>query len=326
VLPFALGVDLGGTKTEARLLAADGAELWRQRVATPGGDYRATLQMLQALVQQARGLPVVQAAGGFSIGIGTPGTQRADGRMKNCNSTCLNGQPLQADLQTLLGQPLALANDANCLALSEATDGAGAGAGVVFAVILGTGTGAGVVVNGQVLTGPNGLAGEWGHNPLPWGAESDFGPDPQLPCYCGRRGCVESLLSGPALAADHQRCTGQALDGPAIVAAAAAGDAHAQATLARHSDRLARALAAVVNLLDPDVVVLGGGLSQLPHLYTEVPARWGRWVFAAGSQGHLDGGQAEAVHTRLLPALHGDASGVRGAAWLGRQQAAASLR
>jgi fructokinase len=309
----ALGIDLGGTKIEARLLAADGAERWRQRVPTPAGDYTATLQALHALVQQAR----QQAPGGLSIGIGTPGTARADGRMKNCNSTCLNGQPLQADLQALLGQPVALANDANCLALSEATDGAGAGAGVVFAVILGTGTGAGVVVNGQVLSGANGLAGEWGHNPLPWGAESEHGPDPQHACYCGRRGCVETLVSGPGLALDHHLATGQRLDGPAIAAAAAAGDLAAQATLDRHADRLARALAAVVNLLDPEVIVLGGGLSQLQHLYTAVPARWARWVFAAGAQGH----EAEPVRTRLLPARHGDASGVRGAAWLGRQLA-----
>lgn len=300
----ALGIDLGGTKVEAALLAADGRTLWKMRAATPAGDYDATLRTVAALVDAAR-----PAAGGpVSIGIGTPGTPAADGRMKNCNSTCLNGRALQADLQALLGQPVALLNDANCLALSEATDGAGAGAGVVFAAILGTGTGAGIAVHGQVLTGPNGLAGEWGHNPLPW-AES--GADPAWACYCGQHGCIETLLSGPGLARDHARQHGGTLDAAAIAARAAAGDEACAATLERHTSRLARALAGVINLLDPDVIVLGGGLSRMPHLYTAVPALWGRWVFAAGAAG-------APVRTRLLPALHGDTSGVRGAAWVGR--------
>jgi fructokinase len=225
--------------------------------------------------------------------------------MKNCNSTCLNGQPLQADLEAALGQALRLANDANCLALSEATDGAGAGADVVFAAILGTGTGAGIAVRGQVLTGPNGLAGEWGHNPLPFG---EPGEDPVWACYCGRNGCVESLVSGPGLAREHALRHGGALDAATIAQHAGAGDAACAATLQRHTRRLARALASVINLLDPDVIVLGGGLSSMQHLYTDVPALWSQWVFAAGT--------GEPVRTRLVPALHGDASGVRGAAWL----------
>jgi fructokinase len=303
----ALGVDLGGTKVEAAVLAEDGGVIWRQRAATPVGDYDGTLREVAALVAAAR------AASGraLSIGIGTPGTAAADGLMKNCNSTCLNGRALQHDLQALLGQPVALMNDANCLALSEATDGAGAGAPVVFAAILGTGTGAGIAVHGRVLSGANGLAGEWGHNPLPWG---EAGEDPQWACYCGRRGCVESLVSGPGLARDHAQRHGGSLAAASIAQRAAAGDAACAATLARHAQRLARALAAVINLLDPDVIVLGGGLSLMPHLYTEVPRLWSRWVFSAGAD--------EAVRTRLLPAQHGDASGVRGAAWVGRAAAA----
>lgn len=299
----ALGIDLGGTKIEALLLGPDGAPLWRRRVATPAADYAATVAAVVALVAQAR-----RAAGGpLSIGIGTPGALAASGLMKNCNSTCLNGRPLQRDLQAALGQPVALANDANCLALSEATDGTGAGAEVVFAVILGTGCGAGIAVHGRVLQGPHRLAGEWGHNPLPW---ADAGADPGFDCYCGQRGCIETLVSGSGLARDHAHLTGQRLAGEQIVEGAAAGDAACQATLDRHAARLARALAAVINLLDPDVIVLGGGLSRLPHLSAQVPALWSRWVFGA---------DRDPVRTRLVPALHGDASGVRGAAWLGRQ-------
>ena len=301
---LALGIDLGGTKAEAVLFSAAGQALWRQRVATPTGSYAGTVQVLADLVAQAR-----QAAGGqpFTVGIGSPGSQTPDGVMKNCNSTCLNAMPLQRDVEAVIGQPARLANDANCLALSEATDGAGVGADVVFAVILGTGTGAGIAVHGRVLRGPNGLAGEWGHNSVPWGAP---GEDPAFECYCGQRGCGETLLSGSGLARDHAHVTGQALLGEAIVARAAAGDTACQATLARHSTRLARALAAVINLLDPNVIVLGGGLSLMQHLYTEVPAQWGRWVFS--------GGMKDPVRTRLLPSVHGDASGVRGAAWLWR--------
>lgn len=306
---YALGVDLGGTKIEAQLLGPDGACVWRDRRPTPQGDYAGTLAAIAAQVADARtALQALAPGATFSIGAGTPGTAGAGGLMKNCNSTCLNGRPLAADLAALLGQPVVLANDANCLALSEATDGAGAGAAVVFAVILGTGVGAGIAVHGRVLSGAHGLAGEWGHNPLPWATSGD----PVWPCYCGQHGCIETLLSGPALARDHAHLNG----GPAVTAvqvaeAAAQGDAAAQATLERHAHRLARALAGVINLLDPDVVVLAGGLSQLPGLPERVQAHWARWVFGASA--------TEPVRTRLVRSQHGDASGVRGAAWLGRQ-------
>jgi len=306
----ALGIDLGGTKIEARLFGANGQERWRRRVATPAGDYAATVQSLRGLVDAAR----IEAGGDFTVGIGTPGTAMADSRMKNCNSTCLNGMPLQADIEAAIGQPVALMNDANCLVLSEATNGAGAGQAVVFAVILGTGTGAGVSVNGSVLVGANGLAGEWGHNALPWADAAEIESSGNHLCYCGRRGCIEALVCGPAVARDHAARNGGGLDAAAIAALATAGDVAANATLERHAERLARALAGVINLLDPDVIVLGGGLSLMPHLYDTVPRLWGRWVFSAGSE--------EPVRTRLLPALHGDASGVRGAAWFGRSAAA----
>ena len=323
---FSLGLDLGGTKLEAALFDPHGTQVWRCRRPTPAGDYAATVLTLAAAVAQAREVATGLAAGApMTVGVGTPGSQAASGRMKNCNSTCLNGMPLQADLQAAIGQAVRLANDANCLALSEATDGAGAGASVVFAAILGTGAGAGIAVDGRVLTGPNGLAGEWGHNPLPWGELAD---DPVYDCYCGKRGCIESLICGPGLARDHAGGhggndgydrydgyggyggDGGALDAVAIATRAAAGDPACAATLQRHAHRLARALAAVINLLDPDVIVLGGGLSALQHLYTDVPALWSNWVFSAGA--------GDAVRTRLLPAQHGDASGVRGAAWLWR--------
>jgi fructokinase len=303
----ALGIDLGGTKIEAQLLDAQGQTWWRRRVATPAADYAATVRAVAALVEAARGV----AGGRTPVGVGSPGTVGRGGGMKNCNSTCLNGQPLRSDLQAVLGQPVALANDADCLALSEATDGAGAGAAVVFAVILGTGTGAGIAVHGRVLQGPNGLAGEWGHNPLPW---ADAAADVPAACYCGQRGCLETWLSGSGLARDHLAVTGQALRGEDIVAGAALGDAGCTATLDRHAHRLARGLASVVNLLDPDVVVLGGGVSRLPGLLPRVQALWGTWVFGAAHDGP--------VRTALRLSAHGDASGVRGAAWLGRQQAA----
>jgi fructokinase len=297
------GADLGGTKIAAVLLDAQGRTLWQQRMPTPQGDYAATLAALASLLRAAEhqcGQPIAR------VGVGGPGTLTASGVVKNANSVWLNGQPLQADLQALLQRPVRYANDANCLAQSEATDGAAAGAASVFAVILGTGVGAGLHLNGRLHTGPNGLAGEWGHNPLPWATSHD----PAFACYCGQAQCNETLLSGPGLARDHLYATGQALTGEAIVAAAAAGDAQAQATLRRHAHRLARALAAVINLLDPEVIVLGGGLSRLAHLYTEVPALWAQWV--------VSGGVKDAVRTRLEPAHHGDASGVRGAAWLWR--------
>lgn len=323
-----LGIDLGGTKTEAVLLAdarqAGGkggdAVRWRERVATPAGDYAATLAMLAALVHRARAAARAVGADAVSIGVGTPGTVTADGRMKNCNSQSLNGRFLRRDLEAALGQRVAVANDANCLALSEATDGAGAGHGVVFAAILGTGVGAGIAVDGRVLTGPNGVAGEWGHNPLPW---SEPGRDPAWRCYCGQVGCIETLLSGPGLARDHREQGAGAAPasghgalpaGPSseeIVAAAALGDAACAASLERHASRLARGLAGVINVLDPDIIVLGGGLSRMAHLYERVPALWQDWV--------VSGGVREPVRTRLAPSQHGDASGVRGAAWLGRE-------
>jgi len=303
----ALGIDLGGTKIEALLLSAEGQPLWGRRIDTPAGDYAATLQAIVALVEQAR-----EAGGGpCSVGLGTPGSLTPEGLMKNANSQCLNGRPLQADLRQLLSQPVRLANDANCLALSEATDGAGAGAEVVFAVILGTGTGAGIAVHGRVLSGPNGLAGEWGHNPLPWAVP---GKDPQFDCYCGQRGCVETLLSGPGMAREHRHFGGSDTTAAQIASAAAAGDAASQATLQRYASRLARALAGVINLLDPDVIVLAGGLSKIDLLYEQVPRLWGRWVFS--------GGLKDIVRTRLTPSRHGDASGVRGAAWLWRDPGA----
>ena len=301
----AIGIDLGGTKIEAILLDAQGAERWRRRVPSPAQDYDALLGAIAGLVAEARAQlpPDAQRPG---VGIGGPGSPMADGRIKNANTTCLNGRPLASDLATRLGLPVRVANDANCLALSEATDGAGAGAPVVFAAILGTGTGAGIAVHGHVLQGPNGLAGEWGHNPLPW-ARAD---EPRPPCYCGQAGCIEALLSGPALAQDHARRHGGALTARDIATAAEAGNAAATDTLDRWLDRLARALAGVINLLDPDVIVLGGGLSRIARIYQELPQRCRPWVFSAGSD--------EPLRTRVRPALHGDSSGVRGAAWLGK--------
>lgn len=293
-----IGVDLGGTKTELIALADDGTVRLRRRMPTPAGDYAATVALIAAMVAQAE----AELGARASVGIGTPGSvSPVSGLMRNANSTCLNGRPLKQDLEAALDREIRIANDANCFALSEAVDGAGQGGAVVFGVILGTGVGGGVVVNGQVLNGANGIAGEWGHNPLPPGEDGE-GVAPA--CYCGRRGCVETWLSGPALAADHLRVTGEALTPEALVARAAAGDAACEATLVRYEIRLARALAGVINLLDPDVIVLGGGLSSLDRLYRNVPLRWTPHVFS------------DAIATRLRPPLHGDSSGVRGAAWL----------
>ena len=293
-----IGIDLGGTKIELVVLAADGSVRWRRRVATPQGDYAGTLRAIVALIHDAETAIGTSA----SIGIGTPGSPSArDGRIRNANSTCLNGQPLQHDLEALLGRPLRLANDANCLAMSEAADGAGAGARTVFAAILGTGVGGGIVVDRTLLVGANAIAGEWGHNPLPLPTADDL---PLPACYCGRAGCIETWLSGPGMAADHLRHGGEALDAATIAARAADGDARCVATLERYEARLARALAGVINLLDPDVIVLGGGLSRIERLYANVPRLWGAHVFS------------DQVVTQLLPARHGDASGVRGAAWL----------
>jgi fructokinase len=296
-----IGIDVGGSKLEAIVLDAQGVERWRRRVPTPRGDYAATIEAIRMLVAAAE---AELGLSGASVGLGTPGTATPEGLIKNANSTCLNGRPLQRDLESALRRPVRLANDANCLALSEASDGAGAGAPVVFAAILGTGVGAGIAVHGRVLEGPNGLAGEWGHNPLPWAGAHE----PALACYCGRRGCIETWLSGPALARDHAEHGGDAIDAARIAAPAGAGDAGCAASLARYESRLARALAAVINLLDPHVIVLGGGLSRIERLYANVPALWATHVFAAGA--------GESPRTRLVPSLHGDASGVRGAARL----------
>ena len=295
---YRIGVDLGGTKIEVLALDRGGHERHRRRVATPQGDYDATLDTIAALVRDAE-TTLGQRA---SVGIGTPGSiSRATGLLRGANSVCLNGRPIREDLARKLGRDVRVTNDANCFALSEAADGAGEGAEVVFGVILGTGVGAGIVVRGQVLDGPNGIAGEWGHNPMPWPRDNER-PGPS--CFCGRTGCVETFLSGPGLARDHLRVTGIERSPEAILTAAAAGDAACESTLARYEERLARALAHVVNLLDPDVIVLGGGLSNLGRLYDAVPRLWTPWVFS------------DRVDTRLVRHRHGDASGVRGAAWL----------
>ncbi len=299
-MTVAIGIDLGGTKIEVAALDENGKVLFRRRTPTPREDYRATLEAIARLVREAEAELGVTG----TVGVGHPGAiSPATGLIKNANSTWLNGRPFDRDLCALLDRPVAFANDANCLALSEATDGAGAGATVVFAVILGTGVGGGIAVHGRVITGANAIAGEWGHNALPWPEDAER---PGPPCYCGLTGCIETWLSGPGLAADHERTTGETLTGPEIVARAEAGDAAADASLSRYEHRLARALAGVINILDPDVIVLGGGVSNVRRLYTNVTRLWERWVFS------------DTVATRLLPPVHGDSSGVRGAAWLGR--------
>ena len=301
---WSIGVDVGGSKIEAIALDDAGQERWRERIASPQGGYDESLRAITGLIARARR---AAADAPCTIGVGTPGSLTARGVMKNSNSTQFNGRPLPRDLKALLGQPVRVANDADCLALSEATDGAGAAASVVFAAILGTGVGAGITVRGRLLSGPNGLTGEWGHNPMPW-ADAD---DPRWSCYCGQAACIETLVSGPGLARDHAQRHGGALDARQIAALAAQGDAPCSATLARWESRLARALAHVINLLDPDVIVLGGGLSRIERLYAHVPALWSRWVFAGGVRD-------EPVRTRIVPSAHGDSSGVRGAAWLWR--------
>jgi fructokinase len=295
-----IGIDLGGTKIEG--IALDGSrELARVRVETPRDGYGATVDAVATIVERLERR--IGARG--SVGIGIPGTLSPDtGLVKNANSVWLIGRPLLDDLQRRLDRELRIANDANCFAMSEATDGAGAGADVVFGAIVGTGTGAGIVVRGQLLTGPHGIAGEWGHNPLPW-PEDDERPGP--PCYCGRRGCVETFLSGPGMAFDYTQSAGRPLSPPQIVATA--DDPAARATVARYESRMARALAAIINVLDPDVIVLGGGMSNIERLYHQVPKLWAPYVFAASARN-------ETIRTRLVPATHGDSSGVRGAAWL----------
>jgi fructokinase len=292
-----IGVDLGGTKIEAIAIGRDRREIVRRRVAAPRGSYRATLTAIVELIREVES----QIGEQSSVGIGIPGAiSPVTGLVKNANSTWLNGQPLADDLPRLLSRPVRFANDANCFALSETTDGAAAGAGVVFGVIVGTGTGGGVVVDRRVLVGANAIAGEWGHNALPL-PEDDERPGPA--CYCGRFGCIETFLSGPAFEREYAR-SGQKMGAAEIVERAHGQDGIARACLDRYVDRMARSLASVINVLDPDVIVLGGGLSNIDELYSAVPLRWGRYVFS------------DRVNTRLVRAMHGDSSGVRGAAWL----------
>lgn len=293
-----IGIDVGGTKIEGVALADDGATLARRRVATPAADYDALLAAIGALVD---GLEAEAGERG-SIGIGTPGAAvPATGRFHNAASVGLDGRAVEQDVAAALGRPVRVANDANCFTLSEAVDGAGAGHAVVFGAILGTGCGGGIVVDGRIHGGPNAIAGEWGKNPLPWAAPAERDNEATA---CGPPGSIESWLSGTGMANDHRARTGEALTAATLAERAAAGDPAAAATVARYEDRLARALASVINLLDPDVIVLGGGVSLIERLYANVPALWSRWVHAARCD------------TPLRPARHGDASGVRGAAWL----------
>jgi fructokinase len=292
-----LGVDIGGTKTAIAVLETDGVERLARRAATPAGSYDSAVSELAKMILDAE-----RAAGSrCSVGIGIPGAVSArDGLVKNSYNTVFNGGPMRADLERLLAREVRIENDANCFALSEASDGAARGTHVVFGVILGTGVGGGIVIGGRIVEGRNRIGAEWGHNPLPWMTRDEYpGPD----CYCGRQGCIEQFVSGPALERDHVASTGRALDSPAI-AEAAAGDATSQAVLRRYGDRLARALAHVVNFLDPDIIVLGGGLSNLGWLYTGVPPLLPRYVYGG------------IVETPVVRALHGDASGMRGAAML----------
>lgn len=293
-----LGIDLGGTKIEIMALDAGGEVLLRQRIATPQGDYPATLRAIAGLVAAAES----QLGRRGSVGIGIPGAESlATGLIKNANSTCLIGQPLKHDLQNLLQRDVRLANDANCFALSEAIDGSGRGAPIVFGVILGTGVGGGIVVDQKVLTGANAIAGEWGHNPLPLPEADDL---PLPACYCGRRGCIEAYLSGPALSTDHARHSSQPLSAGDIAEGAEQGDAACAASMQRYEKRLGRALAGIINILDPQVIVLGGGLSKIARLYRNLPGCCGPHVFS------------DVFYTKILPPTHGDSSGVRGAAWL----------
>ena len=289
-----IGIDLGGTKIEAVAMDDGGDILYRQRTPTPRDNYAVILRAIADLVERVE--TTLGQTG--SIGIGTPGAASAvDGRMKNCNTTCLNGQALQRDLEALMQRPLRLANDANCFALSEAVDGAGQNASSVFGVIIGTGIGGGLVFSKQLHVGANAIGGEWGHNLMP-------GADEGRQCYCGRRDCIETYLSGAGLLQSYQRNQGCADNVQGIVADAEAGSERARAQLDDYCEKLARALALVVNTVDPEAIVLGGGLSNIPLLYTKVPELWGKWVFS------------DQCRTQLLPARYGDSSGVRGAAWL----------
>ncbi|MBF0620416.1 MAG: ROK family protein [Magnetococcales bacterium] len=294
-----IGVDLGGTKIEAVVLSGAGEILARERTDTPQGDYQKTVQAVVDLVKQVEALAGVSG----SVGVGAPGAvSHRTGRLKNANSVCLIDQPLREDLSHHLQRPVRLANDADCFALSEAVDGAAAGAGVVFGVILGTGVGGGVVVNGALLNGPNAIAGEWGHNALPWTGHDEI---PGNRCYCGREGCIETFLSGPGMARHYEILTGQRdISSKDIIKAVEQGDVTAMSYMEQYADRLSRALSSVINLIDPHVIVLGGGLSNIDWLYQRVPEVWDAYVFS------------DQVETRLVKARYGDSSGVRGAAWL----------
>ena len=298
-----IGIDLGGTKIEFVALERDGREVHKHRVATPRGDYDATVRAIMEGVERIER----ELGRSATVGVGIPGTiSGITHTVKNANSTWMNGKPFDKDLSRVLKREVRCANDANCLAVSEATDGAGAGKSMVFAVILGTGCGGGIAVDGRVHNGPNGVAGEWGHTVLPWMRPEEF-PGPA--CYCGFRGCIETWISGTGLEKDYERATKTKLLGKEIVARSAAGEAEAMACLDRYEDRLTRSLAQIVNILDPDVIVLGGGVSQVPRLYQNVPKRLMEYVFG------------REAHTPMLVAKHGDASGVRGAAWLWPLQA-----
>jgi len=296
--PMRIGIDLGGTKMEGIVLDDSGAEVARTRAPTPGGNYAGALRAISDLVAKIDPDPEAQTP----VGIGIPGTvSPATGLVKNANSTWLIGRPFDQDLSAHLERPVRIANDANCFAISEATDGAGADVETVFGVIIGTGVGGGLVNHRRVMTGGNAIAGEWGHTPLPWMTANEY---PGVRCFCGRFGCIETFVSGPAMARDHATRTGQELSGAEIAAAAEAGDTHAAETIARLEDRLARALAMIINIIDPDVIVLGGGLSNIDCLYRNIPDRLAAHVFS------------DSIATPVLKAQHGDSSGVRGAAWL----------
>ena len=297
---FRIGIDLGGTKIESIVIAPEGTEIHRERMPAPQNVHEHTVRAVRDLVLRAER----QVGRNCSVGIGIPGAlSRATGLVKNANSTWLIGKPLQRDLETALARPIRIENDANCFAVSEAVDGAGGDAAVVFGVILGTGVGAGIAIHGRPLAGANAIAGEWGHNPLPWPADDERPGDR---CYCGRKGCIETFLCGPALERAYRRAAGEAMAVPEIVQRANDHDTNAERVMARYENQLARGLAHVVNLLDPDVIVLGGGLSKITRLYDRVPSIWGQYIFS------------DTVETRLLPPKHGDSSGVRGAAWLWR--------
>ena len=293
-----IGIDLGGTKIEGIALSEAGDELFRHRIATPQGDYRGALQSIAELIDQVE----MGTGEKGSIGICTPGAlSPATGLLRNSNSVCMNGKPVFTDLQDLLQREIRIANDANCFALSEAVDGAAKDAAVVFGVIIGTGTGGGVVIDQKVLLGPNAIAGEWGHNPLPWPQDSEL-PGPE--CYCGKHGCIETWLSGPGIIRDHELHNNVFIDAETLDNKARFGDEEADETLLRYEDRMARSLAHVINILDPDAIVLGGGMGNIKRLYKNVPERWSEYVFS------------DTVDTELLAPAYGDSSGVRGAAWL----------